>query len=567
MVNALPICLALALPHVVLAVDVAVDSEPTANLKSGQCVSNYDANDGYDFFPEKYVPSNADLFSIQYHLTYKVITHTDADGAVVQQVVAYQCGTTKPTVANTDMYVSIPVTKVAITSSTYVPWIELLGARTTIKHYTSTFDYVSSPCLIELYDDGLITAGEGADGYLDDNYVNWDPDQTKVNDKLETALGDDSSGTDEALNTVTFANTGSALYRAFHLADTAEDEVFEKAEYVGLISALYNEESKASDAFDSITSRYNCVKNNVQTIKDATQTAWALKQAAKYGEYGPSVTLHETFQSTPPKVLWASFVKAYDGLGWAVGTCPNYYCETIADAGGEMIEYVDSDGVAMPPTVTLYGTWTSYYTDEDLLSLATDADYVILYGGYQDAIDEGKQSAVFDKIKAFKHSHDKHPRVFYTGGLGSNDWFESVTAEPDVLLEDIVTAIWPTTWTSAAMASHTPVWIVPVTQAEGSRGPCTDVDAPLELQANECTALTAASATELLVTAVEDFEQETDNTSGVRVAIGLAISAGLAVLFYAAYSRMFRAQAPSVEVKEDDVEMNKPGSRPRNQRA
>ena len=61
--------------------------------------------------------SAADHFSISYSLTYKVLTQTNANF----KAVLYQCGTPKPTTGDLgftpDLYVSVPVTKVAFTSS------------------------------------------------------------------------------------------------------------------------------------------------------------------------------------------------------------------------------------------------------------------------------------------------------------------------------------------------------------------------------------------------------------------------------------------------------------------
>ena len=68
---------------------------------------------------------------------------------------AYQCGTGKPSTGDLgftpDLYVSVPVTKVAFTSSTYLPWIELLNERGTVKHTIGGVAYISSTCFLQLY--------------------------------------------------------------------------------------------------------------------------------------------------------------------------------------------------------------------------------------------------------------------------------------------------------------------------------------------------------------------------------------------------------------------------------
>ena len=67
-----------------------------------------------------------------------------------KKTVVYQCGTGKPNIA-ADLFVEAPVTSVAITSTTYVPWIELLGERSSIKHYTWSAGDISSTCLAKQF--------------------------------------------------------------------------------------------------------------------------------------------------------------------------------------------------------------------------------------------------------------------------------------------------------------------------------------------------------------------------------------------------------------------------------
>ena len=76
---------------------------------------------------------------------------------------------------------------------------------------------------------------------------------------------------------------------------------------------MYNQEAKANEIVAAIEDRYSCTTNN----------------AAVRGHKDPL-----------PRVLWAYYSEDYTGAGgWSVGSCPNYYCEVIEDAGGDMIEY------------------------------------------------------------------------------------------------------------------------------------------------------------------------------------------------------------------------------------
>ena len=49
-----------------------------------------------------------------------------------------------------------------------------------------------------------------------------------------------------------------------------------------------------------------------------------------------------------PRVLWVYYSEDSSGNGgWSVGSCPNYYCEVIGDAGGNMIEYNETGSVLL----------------------------------------------------------------------------------------------------------------------------------------------------------------------------------------------------------------------------
>ena len=58
-------------------------------------------------------------------------------------------------VSDATAYVSVPITTSAVTSTTHIPWVELLGERKSLVAYTSGFSYVSSACLNAMYEDGL----------------------------------------------------------------------------------------------------------------------------------------------------------------------------------------------------------------------------------------------------------------------------------------------------------------------------------------------------------------------------------------------------------------------------
>jgi iron complex transport system substrate-binding protein len=446
--------------------DVTVTSAPTSNLKSGECVGNYGdiAAEDYDYFPDKFDVGHADIFTVTYHKTYKIITSSWADST--HKVVAYQCGTTVPGVditGDADLVVPVPVTKVGIVSSTHVPWIELLDERASIKHYTSPVENIASPCL---------KAAAGVT-YSASDATGAEMDASLTSADVDVTFGD---------------HWTKSTHKIVLLSDTHEKHPLEVAEYVGVIGALYNKEDEAMAIHENIESRYACVKANTQKLRAA---------AASFPVTVPT-----------PKVLWFNYYSTGGESGWSVGTCPNWYCTIIEDAGGELLSYADMD-----PANTVNG-YKGYLSDEQLLSRADQADYLILYGGIEEALVE-KQAAVLDKISAWETGG------FHTSGRGKIDWFGSRIAEPDVLLEDMVVAINSDIWSNAVMQPHNPVWIKSATEAPGSRGVCADPNAPLQLMADACTTL----STDLAGITVRKIAALNGHNSGAAKGEGSAVLA------------------------------------------
>ena len=136
---------------------------------------------------------------------------------------------------------------------------------------------------------------------------------------------------------VTFADTWSAsAYNALVVTPEQETTNLASAEYLKLFGAMFNLEKEANELFAEIEQRYTCTAANVAGYGDAR-----------------------------PKVLWASY---YSG-GWTVGSCPNYYCELIDAAGGDIVT-TDITG-----SVMIWGY--AYLSNSEFLSVASTADVLL----------------------------------------------------------------------------------------------------------------------------------------------------------------------------------------------
>ena len=131
---------------------VNVRNSTSYNNLESQCICSGTFRSDVDYFPEKIVnPTDAVGFNVTYHKYYKVLTNRRTSKVYV----LVQCGAPEPPAseitASTYTTISIPLTKVATRSTTYLPMIETLGERETIKKVVgkcvlASFDGIGASC-------------------------------------------------------------------------------------------------------------------------------------------------------------------------------------------------------------------------------------------------------------------------------------------------------------------------------------------------------------------------------------------------------------------------------------
>ncbi|KAJ8603586.1 hypothetical protein CTAYLR_004829 [Chrysophaeum taylorii] len=383
----------------------------TTNYVSGACAEDAVG----DLFPEKWEsrPEFSLLWNVSYHESYKILTNRVTE----TKFVLYQCGTTAPEIPNATL-VQVPVTRAATTSTTYLPFFEMIGERSSLKAYTSSFDYVSSPCLRRMYVEGEIEEAYDAS--------TWSINQSKL-EGIELTIAD--------------AWTASSVPNGYVMTDTSEDSVLETVEYVHVVGLFFNREREATEAAQHIYDSYRCVSEEVSAV---------------------------TADLPNRKVVWASYWDAADG--WSIAACPNWYCEIVESAGGEIIV------PEVEPEVDYFGY--PYLSTDQIRDLLVDADLLVSPGPFPD--DMTLNITVFDN----------------QGPLGANDWFERRHVEPDVLLQDLATVFWPDVFDYSRKFLRNVE-----TEAPGQRPSddelvdlCPDVEAPYDFESAECPSLDDAAS-------------------------------------------------------------------------
>jgi iron complex transport system substrate-binding protein len=340
------------------------------NLK--ECVKKGSFQAGKDYFPSKVRATKSLLWDIQYFKTYKILRNEIAG----ETFILYQCGTTPPASEQNkghEHFIPVPLQDgIALSSTTIIPYFELLGLRTDIKAWIGAFsDYISSPCLKKLIADGK-------------TIVVSDTSKPANVNALKTKVGK---------NIVSFHNSRSAYTSLlFNVTDSSYLEASNEAifEWIKFFAVFFNKEKEVNTLFQNFQNRYKCY------AEDSIQAVDVILGGVK------------------PKLLWAYYTNYNNVDGWDVAQCPNYYCEYANLCSANLIS-------SRAGTIDYFGTMI--FTTDDFVKLAKNADYWIYSGNnWEEAY--AKYKSQLDQFVNVKNK-----KVFDTTGSGENAWFENRLAE------------------------------------------------------------------------------------------------------------------------------------------
>ncbi|KAL3920225.1 MAG: hypothetical protein SGILL_003368 [Bacillariaceae sp.] len=459
----------------------AQELDLTQNIVDG-CVENYDPDVDYfpvkyqkptvssfgdtDLFGEKFVPSNTtDLLEITYHKTYKIVYNKHNNASYL----LYQCGTEPPQdeidSGKHQMVVSIPHKDgVAITQTTQIAPMELLGLREEIKAYIGNPELVSSPCLnVRIEEETLHVVYD----------TNWTA-RPAVEEAFIAA---------NPFLLIFRGPTDPVGPQVVNFAATQERTNVATFDWIGMYAAFYNLEGLSNQIAQETQARYDCASQNARMIVDQN-LATSRRNLQDESESNDSDDDMSSKHPNDIKILWATYVTGYN---WSVAQCDTwdqaYYCEYAAHCGTTVI--------SRPPDMGYFQTFGSsptkywYVNDDELLELGKDADIWIFPSNRWDSVYALKNETM-DQFRAVQNE-----QVYDNQGSGSNAWFEQRYAEYDVVgldMCELVNAANPFT------APHTRRWFRNIfTEPIGDLPAC---NAPEELtepyvpQGAECEALT-----------------------------------------------------------------------------
>lgn len=362
----------------------AAAAPPQEEANPSSCLDRFDA--GVDYFPHKAGPRHAERFEVEYHGHYKVVRVTEpwqeASGGLRYLLV--QCGAPVPEGYDGFEVIEVPVRSVITTSTTELPHIVHLGLTERLLGHDE-FDYVNSPDVRRRIESGaMIEVGSAP----------------AINVELVVATGAellliDSFGDPglDLLGKLREVGVPVALAPSF-----LETTPLGRAEWIRYTALFFNREQAAEEAFAEVERRYSSLAEAVRSrVTDEAPTVFT---GAPLGEI------------------------------WHVPGGESFFAHLLADAGGRYLWADDPSTGSLPLSI------------ESVYERAHDAE-LWLHPSTLASLDEVRAfDERFADVAAFRAGNvwNNDARRNPAGG---NDYWETGTARPDLVLADLVEIFHP----------------------------------------------------------------------------------------------------------------------------
>ncbi len=330
--------------------------------------------------------SKAERFSIEKNDSCTILTIIDPwQGAEDVRHVYYLTEREKISSIKVDAshIIPVPVRKIICMSSTHIAMISALGEMESISGISGT-DYIYDSALKSKADDGLISE-IGYDAGINSELI------LKINPDLIMmyGIGSESAG---------YVGKISELgIKIMYNADYLETDPLGKAEWIKVFGALYGKEKLADSIYNAISKSYKDIKSYIS----------------------------ENIVTRPVVLLGLPFRDT-----WFISPGNSYISTLISDAGGNYLWQDTKSSVSMP------------YSLETVYMKSLDADYWLNVG----TVTSKREIASFDprleKVPCYI-SGKIYNNTKRTSPGGGNDYWESGTLNPQIILSDIASILHP----------------------------------------------------------------------------------------------------------------------------
>jgi iron complex transport system substrate-binding protein len=302
---------------------------------------------------------------------------------VNQEYILVRRGSELPAGVDSSLVIYVPVEKIICMSTTHVAMISALGEENTISGMSGR-GYIYDKKLALRVEEGLIEE-VGYEANLNKELIlKIDPDLIMI-----YGIGSESAGYLGKINEL-------GIKVVFN-ADYLETDPLGKAEWIKLFGALYCKEKLADSIYNAEVEAYNNLKSFI-----------GLNMAAR-----PKVMLGLPYKDT-----------------WYISPGNSFISKLIKDAGGNYLWHDTESQVSMPTGI------------ENVYMRAITADYWLNIGSVKSKDDISNVDQRLEDLPCFRKGnlYNNNNRITERGG---NDFWESGTVTPHIILNDIASILHP----------------------------------------------------------------------------------------------------------------------------
>lgn len=322
-------------------------------------------------------------FSIVQYENFKILNVNDPwpGSSTSFKYLLYEEGATVPEDITYDHKIRIPVSKIVLTSTTFIPSLESLGEINTLAGFPG-LDYISSPGARKMIDENKITE-------LGQNeFINT---EVLISLRPDVVIGFAVNNSNKAFNIIEKSGI-PVMYNG----DWTEETPLGKAEWIKYFGALFNKSEEAEILFNEVAANYNNAREIAATAKDI------------------------------PTVLSGSMYKDQ----WYVPYGNSWSAIFIEDANANYI-YKETRG-----------SGSRALAFESVLSEAGDADFWISPGQFKSFSQLTESSLHYNRFKAVQNKNVfTYSNTF--GPTGGVIYYELAPNRPDLVLRDLITIFHP----------------------------------------------------------------------------------------------------------------------------
>jgi iron complex transport system substrate-binding protein len=325
----------------------------------------------------------AQLFSIHYQKDYKILTikksHQNASQPEVYYL--YEGDTAPKSLPAGAVAIQIPLKSLAVTSTSHLPHLELVGEGEVLKGFPG-LDLISSPYFREKIDKGFIRDIGHENGLNKEELIQLMP---------EMVMG------------YTLGNNLDSYYDLRRLgipvllnAEYLEENPLGRAEWIKVTAAFFNKEKIADSVFTAIEQRYLELKNK-----------------ASNASHQPSII---------SGIMYGDTWFAPGGSSWVA--------RFFSDAGGNYLWKDQGESGSLELSF------------EAMLEKGQDADYWIGIADFKSKSVLAASQSRYQYFKAFENGA-LYSYTKLEGEKGGNGYLELGYARPDLVLADIIHMLHP----------------------------------------------------------------------------------------------------------------------------